>query len=73
MARKLEVFDSSLEPAAYLAESLSEITCVGCGCTDSRPCPEGCYWIAMEEAAGRGICSQCAATPVDALLKFLEA
>lgn len=37
----------------------AEATCIGCGCTDSHGCPEGCYWLAVDRAAGRGVCSSC--------------
>jgi hypothetical protein len=29
--------------------------CRGCGCTDERACPGGCFWV------GRGLCSRCVA------------
>ncbi len=29
-------------------------TCVGCGCTDDRACPGGCWWV------GPNLCSRCA-------------
>lgn len=33
--------------------------CVGCGCTDQRACPGGCTWLAVDRAAGDGVCSNC--------------
>lgn len=62
---------------------LSEVRCVGCGCTDSNPCVDlagkPCAWIAVEAdtiAAGllpggqlSGICSNCAMKPLDVLLE----
>jgi hypothetical protein len=33
--------------------------CVGCGCTDSQGCPEGCYWLAVNRRTGEGVCSCC--------------
>jgi len=37
--------------------------CVGCGCTDRRACPEGCYWIKPD------LCSTCWAAEVDPLIE----
>ncbi len=37
-----------------------ECTCRVCGCTDSRACPGGCYWVEVDRAKGTGICSSCA-------------
>ena len=34
-------------------------TCVGCGCTDVRACPDGCFWLRVDYAAGQGVCSCC--------------
>jgi hypothetical protein len=45
-----------------------EIQCVGCGCTDSRPCPGGCAWAAVNEDEGIGLCTNCAVLPLDELL-----
>lgn len=44
------------------------IVCIGCGCTDSDPCPGGCSWIAGDEDLGAGLCSQCAAEPLKELI-----
>lgn len=33
--------------------------CIGCGCTDERACEGGCSWIAVDRAAGKGVCSNC--------------
>jgi hypothetical protein len=33
--------------------------CVGCGCTDLRACAGGCSWLAVNRAAGTGVCSNC--------------
>jgi hypothetical protein len=48
-----------------------EIRCIGCACTDVSPCfgPEGaCFWVAVDEASGRGLCSACAVKPLDELI-----
>ncbi|BBL69720.1 hypothetical protein [Methylogaea oryzae] len=37
-----------------------ERTCVACGCTDSRACPEGCHWVWLSTEKPVGICSVCA-------------
>lgn len=29
-----------------ILEAKSEAICVGCGCSESNPCPSGCYWVA---------------------------
>ena len=49
-----------------------EATCIGCGCTDSRACPDGrkpdapdtlqtepCTWVWVNRAEGRGLCTSC--------------
>lgn len=36
-----------------------EATCTECGCTDSCACPDGCSWLAVDYAMGRGVCSSC--------------
>jgi hypothetical protein len=34
--------------------------CIGCGCDDLHACcPEGCSWLAVNHAAGQGVCSNC--------------
>jgi hypothetical protein len=38
---------------------VSEVTCIGCGCTTSQACAGGCHWLAVDEASGEGICSNC--------------
>lgn len=35
----------------------TETVCIGCGCTDSDGCPDGCGWMAQE--ALRGVCTNC--------------
>lgn len=53
-------------------QPLDEIRCVGCGCTDSKPCfdlaGQPCYWAAVNEESGSGLCSLCAAKPLDRLI-----
>lgn len=36
-------------------------TCRGCGCTDSRACPDGCAWLLLDVETPTGVCSRCAA------------
>ncbi len=36
-----------------------EATCVMCGCTDSRACPDGCEWAWVNREKGEGLCSVC--------------
>jgi len=38
-------------------EILKELTCIGCGCTDSNPCKNGCSWI--WNRGNLGLCSEC--------------
>jgi hypothetical protein len=33
--------------------------CVGCSCTDSQGCPEGCTWLAVDRRDRTGVCSNC--------------
>ena len=37
------------------ADEMDEPRCRVCGCTEERPCPGGCYWVADD------LCSRCAA------------
>ena len=37
-----------------------EDTCIGCGCTQLAPCPEGCGWKRIEGETNRGLCTACA-------------
>jgi len=37
-----------------------ESKCIFCGCTDSKACPGGCYWVVVDIRKGIGVCSQCA-------------
>lgn len=34
-------------------------TCIGCGCDDNTACPGGCYWLRLDRAEQRGVCSEC--------------
>ncbi len=36
-----------------------EAQCIVCGCTDSQACEGGCYWIEVNYALGKGLCSSC--------------
>lgn len=39
--------------------TLEDCVCVGCGCTDSKACPNGCSWIVQSLALHIGVCSSC--------------
>jgi len=46
--------------------TIAEATCIGCGCTDSRACPDGqmgvgeaCEWAWVNREEGRGRCTSC--------------
>lgn len=39
---------------------IGERFCRGCGCTESRACPEGCEWVLLDVDLPTGICSACA-------------
>jgi len=70
--------------AGHEAQPLDEVRCVGCGCTDSKPCfdlaGQPCRWVAIESdeiAAGllprgqlAGLCSHCAIKPLDQLIEM---
>lgn len=34
-------------------------TCIGCGCDDFHACAPGCYWLRVDYAEGKGVCSEC--------------
>jgi hypothetical protein len=43
---------------------MSLATCIGCGCDDNHACFDrefcrGCYWIRLDRAEGKGVCSEC--------------
>ena len=40
-------------------ETITEATCVVCGCTDSQACDGGCAWHWVDREAGRGLCTSC--------------
>jgi len=42
-----------------LFEDITIATCIGCGCTDDRACPEGCAWMRLDRSTRRGVCTQC--------------
>lgn len=46
--------------------------CIGCGCTDIQACDNGlgdpCYWISVNHAKHRGVCSECAIRFCNAIL-----
>ncbi len=39
---------------------MSVAACIGCGCDDNRACDGGCYWLRVDRAEGKGVCSECA-------------
>lgn len=43
----------ALSPERTIIDGRQRV-CRGCGCTDARACPGGCYWAAP------GLCSRCA-------------
>lgn len=43
------------------------IVCIVCRCYDTAPCLNGCFWTWMNELTGAGLCSQCAALPLEEL------
>jgi hypothetical protein len=53
-----------------------DIRCIGCACTELLACadtsglsPNGtCFWVAVDEVSGRGICSSCAVKPISQLV-----
>jgi hypothetical protein len=45
--------------------------CVGCGCTDVTPCLGGCRWTGINEETDEGLCSACAARPLDQLMSWI--
>ena len=50
---------------------MDEIRCVGCGCTDSQACVTedgACFWVVVVEETRTGLCSACAALPIDVLI-----
>lgn len=49
-----------------------EPVCIGCGCSDEDPCEGGCSWVSVNEDLGAGLCSQCAAKPLDELIEKIE-
>jgi hypothetical protein len=35
-------------------------SCIGCGCDDFNACGDGCFWLRVDYAEGKGVCSECA-------------
>lgn len=60
-------------PELLQVQVLTESFCIGCGCGDYSPCEGGCSWVAVDRAAGLGICSNCASKPLAELLADCEA
>jgi ParB/RepB/Spo0J family partition protein len=46
-----------------------EPTCIGCGCQEMSPCPEGCSWKRLELETNRGLCTACAAKGIKWILQ----
>ncbi|HBN6266187.1 TPA: hypothetical protein L3N15_004168 [Vibrio parahaemolyticus] len=41
---------------------LTEVFCIGCGCSDSKACVTDngpCHWLKLDRKNGRGVCSNC--------------
>jgi len=55
-----------------ILDQITEVFCIGCGCSDYDACDGGCSWAAIDERAGVGICSNCARKPIDELLCALD-
>jgi len=51
-----EVHRESIE---FLINDTPEFVCLGCGCSDSCACAEGCHWLLIDPTSGFGICSEC--------------
>jgi hypothetical protein len=47
---------------------IAGIRCIGCGCTAAAACPGGCSWVVVNEESGYGLCSVCAAAPLEYLI-----
>lgn len=41
------------------AQFEQDATCLGCGCTDSEGCIDGCWWTAVNRGERTGVCSNC--------------
>ncbi len=57
-----ELIEESLHEFLNIAKQ--EAKCIFCGCTDSKPCTGGCYWVIVDYKAGKGkygvgVCSKC--------------
>lgn len=38
---------------------MSVAACIGCGCDDFHACTGGCYWLRVDYAERKGVCSEC--------------
>lgn len=53
--------EREFDQADFLEPTVSPVrTCLGCGCTDDRACPGGCWWTYLDPADGGPLCSRCA-------------
>jgi hypothetical protein len=64
------MLDEAIRDAAAADEIEKNLVCIGCFCTWDRPCPGGCTWVAFCAGSEVGICSSCAARPIEELLKM---
>lgn len=56
------LFSDLVKPRVESPKAVNnEATCMTCGCTDSRACPGGCYWISVCRMSRTGLCSGCVA------------
>lgn len=46
-------------PGALDVDVNRPATCTGCGCTDRRACPGGCWWVQLDREKRTGLCSSC--------------
>jgi hypothetical protein len=62
IAERLErEIEERAAPFAENGEIRPPRRCRVCGCTDERPCPGGCFWVAAD------LCSNCGASPTSAV------
>lgn len=64
-----ELMRAALEQRQMESAPILGITCIGCGCTQDCACPGGCFWVAVHEDTGDGICSTCVGVPIFDLLQ----
>jgi hypothetical protein len=57
--KKFEQNGIEKERVDLVLKKTPDFVCLGCGCTDSYACEDGCYWLAVDLKSGFGICSSC--------------